>query len=58
VLVLVPRHDAFITPAVFDDLTSFAPAASTVEIDGGHWVMRQQPARVAQLIADHVRAHV
>lgn len=57
VQVLIPRHDAFITPAVFDDLASFAPDSSTVEIDGGHWVARQQPERVARLIAEHVRAH-
>lgn len=57
VQVVIPRHDAFITPAVFDDLRSFAPGASMVEIDGGHWVMRQQPEQVARLIADHVRAH-
>ena len=57
VQVLVPLRDPFLTPALYEDLPSFAPRSTVVELDAGHWVVREQPGRVARLVADHVRAH-
>jgi pimeloyl-ACP methyl ester carboxylesterase len=57
VQVVIPVRDPFIDRAIFHDLRSFAPRATVVELEAGHWVVRQLPDRVADLVAGHVLAH-
>ena len=57
VLSIVPRHDWFLTSALFDDVARYAPHGRRVDVDGGHWVVSQQPELVADLIVDWVRDH-
>ncbi|HEU0285795.1 MAG TPA: alpha/beta fold hydrolase [Nocardioidaceae bacterium] len=57
VQLIVPRHDKYIVPQVFADLDESVPELTRVDIDAGHWAAVQRPDLVADLIADHVRAH-
>ena len=54
VQLIVPTKDAFITPALFDDVESFAPDLRRLDVVAPHWVVQTQP----QLVADAVRAFV
>ncbi|MDP9443950.1 MAG: short chain dehydrogenase, partial [Actinomycetota bacterium] len=51
VQVVVPRHDRFLEPAVYDDLPRFVDELSRVDVDAAHWVPRTHPALVADLVA-------
>jgi pimeloyl-ACP methyl ester carboxylesterase len=57
VLTIVPEHDSFLIPALFDDLPQYAPNGRRVDVDGGHWVVSQQPELVADLVADWMLEH-
>jgi pimeloyl-ACP methyl ester carboxylesterase len=57
VQVIVPTKDKFITEVMYDDLEQECSDLSIVKVDAGHWVTRSHPARVADLVAEHVRAH-
>ena len=57
VQLIVPRHDKYIVPQVFADLDESVPELTRVDIDAGHWAAVQRPDLVADLVADHVRAH-
>lgn len=48
-LVLVPTDDAFVTPALVRDLP-----ATIREVEGGHWVVRRHPERIAACVDDHI----
>jgi pimeloyl-ACP methyl ester carboxylesterase len=54
VQVLAPRQDRYVSPALQRSAEPFTPNLTFREIDGGHWVVRHNPA----LIAHHVRTHV
>lgn len=54
VQLIVPTKDAFITPALYDDVASFAPNLRRLDVVANHWVVRTQP----QMVADAVRAFV
>lgn len=54
VQLIVPVHDAFIDPAMFDDVERFAPDLSREDLDADHWVVRTQP----EIIAGKIRAFV
>ncbi|VFA91137.1 Soluble epoxide hydrolase [Nocardia farcinica] len=55
VQTLVPRGDAFVTPATATVGAPWASSHTVREIDGGHWVAAFDPAPVADAIADFVR---
>jgi pimeloyl-ACP methyl ester carboxylesterase len=57
VQLLVLRHDPFISPHLFDDLTRWAPRLTRYELDAGHWAPRSRPAQVAERIATFARAN-
>lgn len=57
VQLIVPRGDKYIVPQVFADLDESVPELTRVDIDAGHWAAVQRPDLVADLVADHVRAH-
>ena len=57
VQLIVPSHDKYIVPQVFADLDESVPELTRVDIDAGHWAAVQRPDLVADLVADHVRAH-
>jgi pimeloyl-ACP methyl ester carboxylesterase len=54
VQLIVPTKDAFVTPALFDDIETFAPDLRRLDVVANHWVVQTQPQRVA----DAVRAFV
>lgn len=47
--------DPFVTGELLDGLEDLAPDLTRRAVDGGHWVIRSQPALVAELVAGHVR---
>ena len=57
VQLIVPTHDKYVVPQVFAHLDESVPELTRVDIDAGHWAAVQRPDLVADLIADHVRAH-
>lgn len=57
VRVVLARHDTFIRPVSLDGLEARCSDHSRVELDTGHWVPRSEPARLAEVVVDHVRAH-
>jgi pimeloyl-ACP methyl ester carboxylesterase len=57
VQLIVPQHDNYVVPEVFADLDEYVPELTRVDVDGGHWVTVQRPDLVADLVAQHVRAH-
>lgn len=52
--VVVPLQDAFLTPAVYDDLPLFCSDLTRSDIDAGHWVQQSHPDDVADLVARFV----
>ena len=54
VQLIVPTKDAFITPAMFEDIETFAPNLRRLDVVANHWVVQTQP----QMVADAVRAFV
>ncbi len=54
VQLIVPTRDAFVTPAVFDDIETFAPDLRRLDVVADHWVVQTQP----QVVADAVRGFV
>ena len=54
VQLIVPTKDAFLTPAVYDDIESFAPDLRRLDVVANHWVVQTRP----QMVADAVRAFV
>jgi pimeloyl-ACP methyl ester carboxylesterase len=54
VQLIVPTKDAFVTPAIFDDVETFAPDLRRLDVVANHWVVQTQP----QVVADAVRAFV
>ena len=54
VQLIVPTKDAFVTPALFDDIETFAPDLRRLDVVANHWVVQTQP----QMVADAVRAFV
>jgi pimeloyl-ACP methyl ester carboxylesterase len=57
VQLIVPKHDKYVVPQVFEHLDESVPELTRVDIDAGHWAAVQRPDLVAVLVADHVRAH-
>jgi len=54
VQLIVPTKDAFITPAMFEDIETFAPDLRRLDVVANHWVVQTQP----QVVADAVRSFV
>ena len=54
VQLIVPTKDAFVTPALFDDIETFAPDLRRLDVVAKHWVVQTRP----QVVADAVRAFV
>ncbi len=54
VLTIVAALDAFLTTALFDDVASYAPNGRRVDVAAGHWLPRQEPDLVADLVAGWV----
>lgn len=51
VQVIVPVHDSFLTPRLYERLPQFVDDLTMSEVDAGHWVARTHP----DVIADRVR---
>jgi pimeloyl-ACP methyl ester carboxylesterase len=50
VQIVAPRGDPFVTPSVFDGVERWAPRLFMREVEGGHWIVRTHPERVAQWV--------
>ncbi len=55
VTLVVPRHDAFVTPALAGAAAAANPHLERVDVPAGHWVLRTHPDQVAAIVADTVR---
>jgi pimeloyl-ACP methyl ester carboxylesterase len=51
VLLIVPAHDRFISPAYYDAAEIVAPGLRRREVPGSHWAPRSQPELLAGWIA-------
>lgn len=58
VQLIVPLHDAFVLPAMFDRIGDFAEDVDRTDIAAGHWVQLSHPDLIAELIERHVLRHV
>ena len=54
VQLIVPTKDAYLTPALYDDIETFAPDLRRLDVVAKHWIVQTQPG----LVADAVRAFV
>ena len=54
VQLIVPTKDAYVTPALLDEIETFAPDLRRLDVVASHWVVQTQP----QMVADAVRAFV
>jgi pimeloyl-ACP methyl ester carboxylesterase len=54
VQLIVPTKDAFVTPAVFDDIETFAPDLRRLDVVANHWIVRTQPQRVSDAVRSFV----
>ncbi|MDQ3158276.1 MAG: alpha/beta fold hydrolase [Actinomycetota bacterium] len=57
VQVIVPTKDAFLIPALYDDVAEFAPDVRRIDIVAGHWVIRTHPAIVADKVSAFIDEH-
>ncbi|MGH3458061.1 alpha/beta fold hydrolase [Aeromicrobium sp.] len=54
VQLIVPTKDAFLIPAVYDDIETFAPDLRRLDVVANHWIVQTQP----HVVSDAVRAFV
>lgn len=54
---LVAEDDLYVTSALVRGVAAATPGAELHSLDGGHWVLRRDPALVAEKIADFVARH-
>ena len=55
VQLIVPTKDPFVTPAVLADVSAFAPDLRRIDVVANHWVVRNQPDRIAGAVRTFVR---
>lgn len=58
VQLIVPLHDAFVLPVLFDRIGDFAESVDRTDIPAGHWVQLSHPSLVAELIEGHVKQYM
>lgn len=54
VQLIVPTKDAFLIPALYGEIETFAPDLRRLDVVAKHWIVRTQP----QMVADAVRTFV
>jgi NAD(P)-dependent dehydrogenase (short-subunit alcohol dehydrogenase family) len=54
VQLIVPAHDPYLSPRLYDDLDEWAPVLRRRSLDSGHWAPRTRPDVLARMIADFV----
>jgi pimeloyl-ACP methyl ester carboxylesterase len=54
VQLIVPTKDAFLIPALYGEIETFAPDLRRLDVVAKHWIVQTQP----QMVADAVRAFV
>jgi pimeloyl-ACP methyl ester carboxylesterase len=55
VLAVAPDADPFVTTPLQTDVARWAPNLTVKVIRGGHWMPRNDPGLVAELVRDHIR---
>jgi pimeloyl-ACP methyl ester carboxylesterase len=55
VLIVSPDQDAFVTAALQTDIARWAPTRRMKVVRGGHWLPRNDPGVVAELVREHTR---
>lgn len=58
VQLIVPVHDAFLLPMLFDRIEDFAGNIVRTDVSAGHWVQLSHPELTAELVTSHVEAHM
>src|SRR5690606_32628901 len=59
VQVIAPESDAFVSTRLATEVPApYVEKLSVHRIAGSHWVISEQPDRIAALISDHVAANV
>jgi NAD(P)-dependent dehydrogenase (short-subunit alcohol dehydrogenase family)/pimeloyl-ACP methyl ester carboxylesterase len=54
VQVVIPTRDAYVSPALFEDLDRYVPRLWRRRIRAGHWVVRSHPGPLARWIGELV----
>nr|WP_024309299.1 alpha/beta fold hydrolase [Pseudomonas sp. P818] len=54
VQLIVPLHDRFVRPQLFDDLQHWAPLLTRREVRAGHWQLLAEPTALADWLRDYV----
>lgn len=52
--LIVPLHDRFVRPQLFDDLQHWAPLLSRREVRAGHWQLLAEPTALAGWVREYV----
>ncbi|MDX2971576.1 alpha/beta fold hydrolase [Kribbella solani] len=55
VLAVSPEDDPFVTTPLQTEVTRWAPNVTVKVIRGGHWIPRNNPGLVAELVREHTR---
>ncbi|ROO88299.1 pimeloyl-ACP methyl ester carboxylesterase [Actinocorallia herbida] len=54
VQLVIPEHDAFVTPALAASALPFASRITRVPLKAGHWAPVSRPAEIADLVDRHI----
>lgn len=54
VQLIVPLHDRFVRPQLFEDLQRWAPLLTRREVRAGHWQLLAEPTALAGWLRDYV----
>lgn len=52
--ILVATRDRYVSPRLYDGVERWVPSLVRHEVDGGHWIVRREPTRIADLLAAHI----
>jgi NAD(P)-dependent dehydrogenase (short-subunit alcohol dehydrogenase family)/pimeloyl-ACP methyl ester carboxylesterase len=52
VQLIVPAHDPYLSPRLYDDLDEWVPVLRRRTLDSGHWAPRTRPDVLARMIAE------
>lgn len=55
VLLFIAKNDVFLAPSTFDNIEQYAENTTRVEMQTGHWIMRQEPDDVTRKIHSFIQ---
>lgn len=54
--VIIPQEDSMISPSLYDNLIQYAPHAEIRHVHGNHWVHREKPDQVNEILINFMNA--